>query len=240
MKNKILILLLVVLQSCSTKTSNCSNDALNEQLLNFVSEYINEVDFQIDSIAATPYYSMFFFNRNSQNYLTIWASHYYPTTRGVFNDTLKYKNYLFAIELNRLNSNEKFKRYLTIYDYEKNFELFDTSNIDFSLKSNLRKAIPQIIYDGSYYARTYMYSKMNGKYKFVLCNKLFAEPLDSNFINYERLQQYQALKKFSKLVEEYENFKAENNTDSLTLSELEHEVIIAKWYMNKIGNSLLP
>jgi hypothetical protein len=240
MKNKILILLLVILQSCSTKTSNCNINALNEELLNFVSEYINEVDFQIDSIAATPYYSLFFYNKNSQNYLTIWASHYYPTTRGVFNDTLKYKSYLYAIALNRLNSEENIKRYLTIFDYGKGHGLFDTTYVDLSLKSDLRNVNPQMRYDGPYYARTYMFSKKNGKYKFVLCNKLFAEPLDSNFINYERLQQYQALKKFSKLVVEYENFKAENNTDSLTLSELEHEVIIAKWYMNKIGNSLLP
>lgn len=240
MRDRILIVLLVVLQSCSTKTNNLFNNGVNEQLYSFVSEYINDVDFQIDSIASTPYYSLFFFNKNNENFLTIWASHYYPTSRGLFDDTLKYKSYQYVIELKRSDSGEKYNRYLTIYDYGRSYDLFDTTIINFSLKSNLRKAIPQMIYDGPYYARTYIYSKENGKYKFELCNKLFAEPLDSNFINYERHQQYQALKKFSRLVEEYNDIKFDNQTDSLTLSQLEYEVNIARWYMNKIGNSLLP
>jgi hypothetical protein len=249
MKNIIVILLLLTLYSCVEKHLKIEEDGLNKELKEFVNDYANEVDQtlvtfgddnQADTVVVNPYYSIFFFNRNNKSFLTIWVSSHYPTIRGLFNDTIKFKNYQFSIEIDRNNSKAKQKRYLTIIDFNKKYDLYDTCQMDYSLKEQLQDIEPEVIYDGSRYARTYEFSKIEGKYQFKLCDFLYAEPLDSNFIAYERHQQKVALRKFYSLIDEFDLYKEEYPKDTLTMKRMIDDIKIAKSNLNKIGNSLIP
>ncbi len=248
MKRLLILLFAVAFISCNKGKEIYKNTELNNDFKEFVEKYINEVDSRIieeedsciDTIAVTPFYSLFFFNKNKRSFLTIWASPYYPTCHGVFLDTLKYRNYQYSLEIETKYSNTRFQRYLTVYDYNRNYEFFDTCINNYTLKKKLESLDINLIYDGPYYTRTYEYFKINGHYQFELCNVLFVEPLGSDFIEYERVQQKDALNKFVKAVQEYDNYRDSNPEDTITLNNLKYDAKISKEYLRMTGYSLLP
>jgi hypothetical protein len=231
--------------SCTVGVSY-SEDCLNKDLRNFVENYIKDVDRRLvlsetsDIVPVTPFYALYFFDKNYISHLTVWASAYYPSVWMLDDDTIKHPNYCFELHVPALsNGGDTLKRYLIIMDYEEGRDLYAGCNINRDLYVKLHSMEPFMIYDGPIYARTYKYSIEKGRAHFEQCDTLIADSLREDFVEYERFQQQSAKDGYEKSVEEYESYKAGTKYDKEKLTELQQEMEWRKKQMEKTGIFLL-
>lgn len=180
-----IIILFVFLLSCNNnldynidknRPSNMRTE-YHDSLKKCIINYIRSVDGQFLN-KRWLYYSVFFHDVGTNNYLIIWTFTSYPDNLCNTIDTSIYDFYLYNLMRNIVFIKKK-KSINSLFSG-------DAHNIELANKESL---IPYggPIYDGSCYPETYEYFFKNGVIEIVRKDTIFPEILGADFVDFENL-----------------------------------------------------
>jgi len=161
---------------------------ISNELLQCIEEYINENEYKIaiydgaNNYLYNIYYSLFFFEKGSSNYFTIWESFMPANPKNILID----ENLLTDTNFLYYNILERDVFIINGTNIEDNI-LFSSclNNISLGKKKQNIDDVP--IYDGSFYPATYQYYNQNGS---IIIKKMDIALLhfSSGWAEYEKIQ----------------------------------------------------
>ena len=182
------VLILVIFASCIDNQQKKSEFCINNELSQCIEEYIKENEYKIaiygneHDLLYNIYYTLFFFNRDTANYFTIWESFIPANPKNIFIEEhlLIDTNFLYY----RISERDVF-----IINGTNNKEniLFSSCEENILLGKKKQNIDEVPIYDGSLYPATYKYSNKDGN---IIIKKMDTTLLyfSSGWTEYEELQ----------------------------------------------------
>ncbi len=154
-----------------------SDTCIKTELYECIKNYILENDKKL--LDRNSVYSVYFFERDSIDYFTIWVFNSFPKYLEFYNPNISFDFINFKI----LDRNVVF---ITRKDSKK-IELYNLclNNLTKKEDDHYQKEIPEMIYDGSLFPQTYQYNKVEGKFIILNADTLIIDFLGEDYLKYE-------------------------------------------------------